>query len=185
LAAVDLRMQSPSRRRGSSREYLLFIAFVAPNFLLLGAFSYWPLIYQSYLSLTRWDMISPTKTFVGLDNYRYMVSGREFYQVLFNTFYFTGAVLLGSIVLGLALAVLLNQRLRWRVAARAVIFAPYVLSGAAIGLVWAYIFDPVYGLMRILLGLFGLGSPTGWSTRHGRCRRSSSCTCGRTSATAP
>lgn len=159
MATVDPRLHAPAKRRGTRREYLLFLAFVAPNFALLGAFSYWPLIYQAYLSLTRWDMMSPTKPFVGLDNYRYMVTGREFYQVLFNTFYFTGSVLIGSIVLGIALAVLLNLRLRGRVAARAIIFAPYVLSGAAIGLVWAYIFDPVYGLLRVFLNLVGIASP--------------------------
>jgi ABC-type sugar transport system permease subunit len=149
----------PAKRRGIRREHLLFAAFVAPNFILLAAFSYWPLIYQSYLSLTRWDMISPTKLFVGLENYRYMFSGQEFYEVLFNTLYFTIAILLGSIVLGLGLAVLFNQRLHGRVFGRAVVFAPYVLSGAAIGLVWAYIFDPVYGLMRVFLTMFGIGSP--------------------------
>jgi ABC-type sugar transport system permease subunit len=133
--------------------------FVGPNFFLLGAFSYWPLIYQAYLSLTRWNMISPTKPFVGLDNYNYMVTGSEFYQVVFNTFYFTVAILVGSIVLGIALAVLLDQPMRGRTAARAIVFAPYVLSGAAIGLVWAYIFDPVYGLMRIFLNAFGIASP--------------------------
>ncbi len=122
-------------------------------------FSYWPLIYQAYLSLTRWDMISPVKTFVGLDNYQFMFAGPGFRQVLLNTGYFTGAVLIGSLVLGLALALLLNQRLRGRNVVRAIVFAPFVLSGAAIGLVWAYIFDPVYGLLRVVLGWFGVGSP--------------------------
>jgi ABC-type sugar transport system permease subunit len=163
LAALHARVHLPAKRRRVRHEHLLFLAFVAPNFFLLGVFSYWPLIYQAYLSLTRWDMISPTKLFVGLDNYRYMFGGREFYQVMFNTFYFTGAVLAGSIVLGLALALLLNQRLRGRTAARAIIFAPYVLSGAAIGLVWAYIFDPIYGLMRVFLNFFYIVSPN-WLT---------------------
>ncbi len=159
MATVDLQVQSPAKSSRIRRDHLLFLAFVAPNFFLLGLFSYWPLIYQSYLSLTSWDMISPTKRFVGLANYDYIFSGREFYRVLFNTFYFTGAILLGSIVLGMALAVLLNQKLRGRSVARAVVFAPYVLSGAAIGLVWAYIFDPVYGLMRIFLSAAGIPSP--------------------------
>ncbi len=141
------------------RDHLLFLAFIAPNFLLLGVFSYWPLLYQAYLSLTRWDMISPTKTFVGLRNYRFMFSEPGFHRVLLNTGYFTGAVLVGSLVLGLALAMLLNQRLRGRNIVRGIVFAPFVLSGAAVGLVWAYIFDPVYGLMRVVLGWFGVASP--------------------------
>lgn len=159
MATTNAQVYVPSRRRRIRRETLLFVAFTAPNFLLLGLFSYWPLIYQSYLSLTRWDMISPRKIFVGLGNYRTLFNGSAFYQVLFNTVYFTAAILIGSIVLGLGLALLLNQRVRGRSAARAIVFAPYVLSGAAIGLVWAYIFDPVYGLMRVLLDLVGLPSP--------------------------
>jgi ABC-type sugar transport system permease subunit len=141
------------------RDHLLFLAFIAPNFLLLGVFSYWPLLYQAYLSLTRWDMINPTKAFVGLRNYRFMFSEPGFHKVLLNTAYFTGAVLIGSLILGLALAMLLNQRLRGRNIVRGIVFAPFVLSGAAVGLVWAYIFDPVYGLMRVVLGWFGIGSP--------------------------
>ncbi|MDP9380380.1 MAG: sugar ABC transporter permease, partial [Chloroflexota bacterium] len=101
------------RKRGRiRRDHLMFLAFIAPNFFLLGLFTYWPMIYQAYLSLTRWDLISPVKVFVGMDNYATLFGGREFRRVLLNTFYFTGAALLGSIVLGLALAMLLNQRLR-------------------------------------------------------------------------
>ena len=159
MATSDAPVRSGAKRKGTGREYLLFFFFVAPNFFLLGAFSYWPLIYQSYLSLVRWDMVSPRKIFVGLDNYRYMFSGREFYQVVLNTFYFTGTVLVGTLIFGMALAVLLNQPLKGRFVARTIVFTPYVLSGAAIGLVWAYIFDPVYGLMRVFLGMVGLPSP--------------------------
>jgi ABC-type sugar transport system permease subunit len=159
MVTITKRGIAPVRRGRVRRDYLLFLAFIAPNFLLLGIFSYWPLIYQAYLSLTRWDMINPTKTFVGLRNYRFMFSEPGFHRVLLNTGYFTGAVLTGSLVLGLALAMLLNQRLRGRTVVRGIVFAPFVLSGAAVGLVWAYIFDPVYGLLRVVLGWFGIGSP--------------------------
>ncbi len=154
------KQNAGARGRGRlRREHLLFLAFIAPNFLLLFVFSYWPLVYQAYLSLTRWDMISPRKTFVGLNNYQFMFTTPGFHRVLLNTFTFTTAVLVGSLVLGLALALLLNQRLRGRNLVRGIVFAPFVLSGAAIGLVWAYIFDPVYGLLRVVLDWFGLVSP--------------------------
>ena len=148
-----------AKKRRVERQHLLFLAFIAPNFLLLGVFTYWPMIYQGYLSLTRWNMLAPRKTFVGLDNYVNMFGGPEFWGVLFKTFYFMGAVVLGSVVLGLAIAILLNQRLRGRNFVRSVVFAPVILSGAAVGLVWAYIFDPNYGLMRTLLEPLGVSSP--------------------------
>jgi sn-glycerol 3-phosphate transport system permease protein len=148
-----------AKKRRIERQHLLFLALIAPNFLLLGVFTYWPMIYQGYLSLTRWNMLAPQKNFVGLDNYASMFGGWEFWGVLFKTFYFMGAVVLGSVILGLAIAVLLNQRLRGRNFVRSVVFAPVILSGAAVGLVWAYIFDPNYGLMRTFLEPFGLSSP--------------------------
>ena len=166
MAAQPVASEGARRGRRSprlKRDYLAFVAFVAPNFLLLIIFTYWPLVYQAYLSLTQWDMISPTKRFVGFDNYLRMFQSREFQEVLLNTFSFTGSVLAGSLILGLGLAVLLNQRLRGRNIVRSIVFAPYVLSGAAVGLVWAYIFDPVYGLMRVVLDFFGVASPD-WLT---------------------
>lgn len=151
---------TPARRsRRPYKEYLIFLAFVGPNFLLFAIFTYWPLIYQVYLSAVRWDMISPVKTFVGSENYQQLLQDPEFLQVLWNTFYFTFAVVAGSMALGLALALLLNQKLHGRNFVRSVVFAPVILSGAAVALVWAYIFDPNYGLLKVLLNAFGIASP--------------------------
>jgi multiple sugar transport system permease protein/sn-glycerol 3-phosphate transport system permease protein len=147
-------------RRVARGESLLFLLFVAPNLILFGVFTYWPLIYSGYLSLTRWDMISPTKTWVGLSNYSYLFSDATFHTVLLNTFIFTVGAVGGSLLLGLLIALLLNQPLRLRDGARAVVFAPTLLSGAAISIVWVYIFDPRYGLMRQALDPFGIPSPT-------------------------
>lgn len=163
MTVIAERPTPAVRKRRFHRDYWLFLAFVAPNFLLLGIFTYWPLIYQAYISLTRWNLTSSSKPFVGADNYVTLATGRGFHRVMFNTFFFTGAVLLGSIVIGLLLAVLLNQRLRGRNFVRSVTFAPVILSGAAVGLVWAYIFDPNYGLLRTVLSFVGIPSPT-WLT---------------------
>ncbi|HEX6288988.1 MAG TPA: sugar ABC transporter permease [Herpetosiphonaceae bacterium] len=145
------------------REWLLFILLVGPNLLLFGVFTFWPLIYNAYLSFVQWDMISPVKVWVGPSNYRAMFADPSFKQVLFNTFYFTGVSVLLTTVLGLGAALLLNQPLRGRNGVRAVLFAPTVLSGAAIGIVWIYIFDPRYGLLDAMLGWFGANSPA-WLT---------------------
>ena len=157
----------PHRRRPTSpaeyREWLLFALLVAPNLLLFGIFTFWPLIYNAYLSFVQWDMMSPIKIWVGAANYQAMFADPSFRQVLFNTFYFTGVSVLLTTVLGLGAALLLNQPLRGRNGVRAVLFAPTVLSGAAIGIVWIYIFDPRYGLIDAVLGWFGANSPD-WLT---------------------
>lgn len=145
------------------REWLLFVLLVGPNLLLFCVFTYWPLIYNTYLSFVQWDMISPFKVWVGLDNYRAMLADPAFGRILLNTFYFTGAAVALTTVLGLGAALLLSQPLRGRDAVRSVLFAPVILSGAAIGVVWIYIFDPRYGLIEALLRFIGLNSPD-WLT---------------------
>jgi len=155
------------RRQGPSvaerKEWLLFALLVAPNLLLFGVFTFWPLVYNAYLSCTRWDMLSPVKVWVGLSNYATSLTDPQFHKILFNTFYFTVVSVALTSLLGLAGALLLNQPLRGREAARTAIFSPVVLSGAAIGVVWILIFDPRYGLIDAVLGWVGLNSPA-WLT---------------------
>jgi multiple sugar transport system permease protein/sn-glycerol 3-phosphate transport system permease protein len=146
-------------RRAFRSEELLFLLFVAPNLLLFAAFTYWPMIYSGYLSLVRWDLVSPTKTWVGLDNYQYLATNPAFRQVMQNTFVFTVGAVGGSLLLGLGVALLLNQPLRGRDGARAIVFAPTLLSGAAISIVWVYMFDPRFGLIAKLLSTLDIRSP--------------------------
>ncbi len=148
------------------REWLLFVALVAPNLVLLGIFTFWPLIYNTYLSFVQWDMISPAKRWVGFAHYRAMMRDPVYHRVLLNSFYFTGASVALTTLLGLGAALLFNQRLRFRDGARAVVFAPAVLSGVAIGIVWIYIFDPRFGLIDALLRWIGLRSPA-WLSSPG------------------
>jgi ABC-type sugar transport system permease subunit len=151
----DLR----SRSHGEIREWLTFVAFLAPNLVLLSIFSYWPLVQNIYLSLTEWDMISPVKRFVGLDNWVTVLTSARFWQIALNTATFTFGSVGIALVVGLGLALLLNQRLRFRDTARTILFTPTVLSGAAVAIVWYFIFDPSWGVLKTALGWVGLPSP--------------------------
>ena len=145
---------------GSRREALLFLLFVGPNLFFFAVFSFWPIIYSAYLSTRRWDMIAPVKPFVGLNNYRYLFTDDTFRLVLRNTVVFTGVTVGGTLALGLGLALLLNQPLRGREGAKAILFAPSLLSGAAISIVWIYLFDPRFGLIARMLDVVGVASPS-------------------------
>jgi len=79
--------------------------------------------------------------------------------VIWTTVVFTVATVGGAMVLGLLLATVLARPLRGRTFARATVFAPYVLSGVGIGLVWVFIFDPVTGVLGAVLRLGGGTSP--------------------------
>jgi sn-glycerol 3-phosphate transport system permease protein len=152
-------VRAAKTRRAIRGEALLFLLFVGPNLFFFAIFSFWPIIYSAYLSTRRWDMIAPVKLYVGLDNFRYLLHDVAFRQVMINTAVFTVAAVGGTLAIGLIVALLLNQPLRGRNTARAVIFSPSLLSGAAISIVWIYMFDPRFGLIARLLSAVNIPPP--------------------------
>ncbi|WP_158373135.1 carbohydrate ABC transporter permease [Cellulosimicrobium cellulans] len=159
------------RRRGALQSHkrrsalLWFLLLAGPNVALLLVFVYRPLIQSFYLSTLQWNLGSPVARSIGLGNYVELFTSRNFTQVVTTTVVFTVATVGGAMLLGLGLAVLLNQKLRGRGFARTVAFAPYVLSGFAVGILWLFIFDPRYGLMREVLSWIGASSPQ-WYTQR-------------------
>lgn len=140
-------------------ESLIFLAMVLPNAALIAVFVYRPLLANIYYSTLDWTLGSDTAKKIGLGNYVEFFSSAESWGVLRTTLIFTLATVGGSIVLGLLLATVLNRQLVGRGFARATVFAPYVLSGVGIGLVWTFIFDPTTGVLSMLLRGAGLPVP--------------------------
>lgn len=149
----------PKITRTQLREWVTFWLLLGPNLFLFVIFTFWPLFYNAYLSMVDWDFMRVRKYWVGFENYVDVLTDRHFFTILQNTAVFTFSCVFGTMFLGLILALLLNQPLRGRDGARAILFAPTILSGAAVAIVWIYIFDPRYGLINELLGLFGGRSP--------------------------
>ncbi|MCT1426954.1 sugar ABC transporter permease [Corynebacterium sp. p3-SID1241] len=154
--------------RNRHKEWLLAAALLAPNLILLAVFTYRPLLDNIRLSFFNWNISSPTSTFVGLDNYVEWFSREDTKTIVLNTVVFTFFAVIGSMVIGLALALLLNQNIKGRNFARSVVFAPYAISGAAIGIAFQFVFDPNFGLIQDMLGWFGIDSPNfyavpGWA----------------------
>ncbi|HOF63851.1 MAG TPA: sugar ABC transporter permease [Dermatophilaceae bacterium] len=160
----------PPRRAGTDRrEWLLAAALLLPNLLLLTLFVYRPLIDNFRLSFTDYNISSPTgANSVGTANYVEWLGRDDTRIILRNTIIFTFASVVISMVLGLALALLLDQKLRGRNVVRSLVFAPFVVSGAAIGVAFQFVFDPSFGLIRDLLARVGVTTPdffqdSGWA----------------------
>ena len=155
------RRSRPPRARlgGPLGEKVLFLALVLPNLALLGVFVYRPLIDNIRLSFFDWNISSPTSTFIGLSNYIEWWNRADSWEVVQNTVIFTVAAVVGSMVLGLALALLLDQQLVGRGIVRSAVFAPFVIAGAAIGVAFQFIFDPRFGMISALLTMVGLPVP--------------------------
>ncbi len=146
-------------RRARTGEWLLAALLLAPNLILLAVFTYRPLLDNIRLSFFEWNISSPTSRFIGFDNYVEWATRSDTAKILYNTAFFTFFAVIGSMVLGLLLALLLDQKLRGRNAVRSMVFAPFVISGAAIGVAFQFVFDPNFGLVQDLLERIGADSP--------------------------
>lgn len=155
---------TPGRRRGrwsarTRRDFLVFLALALPNLALIAVFTYLPLINNIYYSTLDWTLGSASATVVGFDNYITFFTSADAPKVLGTTAVFTVITVGGSMVLGLLVALALNSKVRGTTFARSAVFAPYVLSGVGVGLVWLFIFDPGYGVLAWLLRGIGQQSP--------------------------
>jgi multiple sugar transport system permease protein len=140
-------------RAGRRREAIEGYLFLAPALLIIGAFHVWPAVYVLYMSLFRWDIIQGA--FLGLRNYERLLQDGDFVRSLA----LTGVYVLGTVPLemavGLALALLLHQRLQFRGFFRLLYFLPYVTSQVAVALVWGWVFNPSYGAANGALAFLG------------------------------
>ena len=141
------------------REAITFLILIAPNLLLLAIWTYWPFLQSLFLSMTDWNPLKPTWKFVGVDNYVKLLTSPLFWQITRNTLLFA----LGTVVIGLsvalALAVLLNQQLAGRAFWRFVYFSPHITTSAAMALVWSSMYDPQYGILASLTEWWGIELP--------------------------
>ncbi len=154
--------QRSRRRRFSDRDrrdYLVFLAFAAPNLLLIVAFTYRPLISNIYYSTLNWTLGAQTAVQVGFDNYVSFFTTPGSLDILKVTAIFTVATVGGSMVLGLLIALALNRKVRGAGLARAAVFSPFVLSGVGVGLIWVFMFDPTTGAFAAVLRGLGVASP--------------------------
>ncbi|MBV9492490.1 MAG: sugar ABC transporter permease [Verrucomicrobia bacterium] len=132
-------------------------AFLAPALLIYSVVVVYPMVYSAYLSLFRWDGVSPTKTFVGLQNYvDLFTQDPVFWIALKNNAVWLVAALLLPTSVGLGLALLLNLKFRGSAVFRSVFYFPSVLSLAVVGLIWTWIYHPDLGLLNQVLGALGL-----------------------------
>jgi len=135
------------------------LMFLLPSLIIFGVFVYYALGFNIYLSFTSWNFLSKTKDFIGLANYTRLFDSTVFWRALANTAYFAGGSVSISLLIGLFLAILLNQKIPAKGLMRTVIFSPYVTTTAAIALLWIWIFQPQYGLINLFLGFLGIEGP--------------------------
>jgi multiple sugar transport system permease protein len=145
------------RRAGPRREAATAWAFISPAVLIIIGLSIIPVFWSLLLSFQANDLVTPSR-WVGLENYDALVQDPNFGQAVRNTLLYTVLYVPLSIVFGLALALVLNQRIRLVGLYRTLMFIPFVVSATAQGVLFSFILDPQFGAANSLLHRLGLST---------------------------
>jgi ABC-type sugar transport system permease subunit len=144
------------------REALTGYFFVAPNLVLLALFLFIPLGWAFILSFQDATAFGEA-TWIGLENYRTLISDDVFWRTLWNTIVFTAATVPTSVAIGLVLANLLNRALPARGALRTIIYLPIVISGLVVSLIGLLLFNEGIGILNGITRALGFGA-IDWQT---------------------
>jgi raffinose/stachyose/melibiose transport system permease protein len=149
------------RRSSQSRKWLEIGLFAGPALLVFLTFVILPVVLAAVYSLFNWNGLTPLERFVGIDNYVRALSDPLFLKGIGNNFTILFASILVQGPIAIAIALLLNRRMRGRGIIRALIFVPYVLAEVVAGLSWKLLLSPRGGVNAVLesIGLGDLAQP--------------------------
>jgi sn-glycerol 3-phosphate transport system permease protein len=129
----------------------LAYALVLPQVAVTLVFFFWPAGKSLYLSLFRSSPFGGRDVFVGLDNFTALLGDHAYYASVVNSFVFAGGVTLLSVVTGLLVATLANQKIRGLAFYRTALLWPYGIAPAVAGIIFLFIFHPAYGILPYFL----------------------------------
>ena len=164
-------MSSRVKRRKSRLQQdglKLAAPFLLPSLIGMLVFSLLPLVISAFISLTDWNgldqLLAPgmfQEHFIGLDNFKNILSSSEFWQVLGNTCYYIVLYIPIMLAASLSVAQLLSQSRKGVSAFRIIYYIPVLTSWVAASLIWKTVLSPEYGALNNLLAVFGIEGP-GW-----------------------
>ncbi len=162
LARQNSRGADPARRLLSAEKpgedgFFAAIGFLLPALLVYGAFTLFPIFRTVWLSFTDSGGYNTAASFVGLDNYTALATDPIAWRALWQTVIWLvlHVVLAGGF--GLVLALMIGRLRNAQVLFRAGFFLPHLVSLGVVGIIWANIYDPYFGLLNTSLDKLGLG----------------------------
>ena len=157
-------MSGATRSGGPGRRFALhprerwFYLLIAPWLIGFVVFQAAPIAGAVALAFADWRPPLPLR-WVGFENLQAMAADPLFWQAVGNTLVYGIGTVVPGLAIGLGLALLLRGVRRGGTILRGTVFLPAVLSGVATALVWGWIFNPRFGLVNAVLGLFGIDGP--------------------------
>ena len=138
-------------KRTVFRSRWLPYVLVLPQVAVTLVFFFWPAAKSLYLSVFKSPPFGGRDIFVGLDNFTSLLTDPEYYASVVNSFVFAGGVTALSVVGGLVVATLANQKLRGLAIYRTALLWPYGIAPAVAGIIFLFIFHPSYGILPYFL----------------------------------
>ena len=134
------------------------VLLITPASIIILFFALFPLLYAINLSLRHVDLTSAVGIgpYVGLDNYRFALNDKFFWQAARRTIIFAIGAVTAEMVLGIAIAFLLNQLKWFQGIVRSLLILPLAAAPAAVGLVWRYMYHPDFGVYNGIMSMLGL-----------------------------
>lgn len=135
-----------------SEEKFCAWLFIAPALLGTLVFIILPIFCSFYFSFLDWDLLAKPE-FVGLENYIELLKDKFFWEILGNTLVYAVFTTVFGVIVPLVLAVVLNNKLKFSGILKTIYFIPFITPMIVIAVVWAWIFDPNYGIVNWLLNI--------------------------------
>jgi len=171
VEAQAARPRLPGRRRRSalSPERCLGAALLAPSLAVIGLVAAYPIGYAIWLSLNEYSVRIPgLSRFVGFDNFSEALSSPAFWDAMRTTLVFSGISVALELVIGLAMALVMNEAFRGRALLRAVVLVPWAILTVVTAITWRTMFEPELGFVNTMLDALGLpGSNVVWLGEEG------------------
>lgn len=149
-------MRNKKAKTNMERKSLLWgYLFISPAIIGLILFSLGPILFSLFLSFNEWDIVSNMK-FIGLDNFNELFRDNQTWIALKVTFYYTALTVPLSTIVTFFIAMLLNSRTKGIRIFRTIFYIPSIVPMVVSSAVWLYIFNPMFGMLNNLLGIFNL-----------------------------
>lgn len=167
-AAAASRTATTAKRRRrqpwtakKKRDFRWGMLFCSPVIIGLLWFTAYPILASLYYSFTSYTMLGHNTHWLGFQNYRLLWSDPTWWSSLEHTLYLVVFLVPGGIIVALALALLLNIKVRFQSFYRTIFYLPTIAPLVATAVVWTYIFDPQFGVLNSVLRKIGATAP-GW-----------------------
>lgn len=147
------------KKQYSRRDNINGFLFALPWIIGFTCFSIIPLLTSFYYSFTEFNPVKDP-VWVGLDNFKYIFKDPLVFKSLRNTLFMAFVSTPVNLFIALLLASLLNRNFKGRGVARTIFFMPSIIPMIAATMVWIWMFDPTYGYINRVLGMFGITGPS-------------------------